>query len=101
MIYLYTFNLKQLTKVMVTIQNKNSFKMIEQITKIVIEILEDNGGKLTIEVTKDTQLRDLDLTSFDLATLTVKIEDEFDVDIFEDGIVSTIGEIIEVLEARA
>tara|TARA_B110000908_G_C9800963_1_gene248598 strand:+ start:171 stop:431 length:261 start_codon:yes stop_codon:yes gene_type:complete len=86
---------------MVTIQNKNSFKMIEQITKIVIEILEDNGGKLTIEVTKDTQLRDLDLTSFDLATLTVKIEDEFDVDIFEDGIVSTIGEIIEVLEARA
>lgn len=32
-------------------------------------------------------------TSFDLAELTVKIEDEFDIDIFEDGLVNTIGEI--------
>lgn len=36
---------------------------------------------------------DLSLTSFDLAELTVKIEDEYDIDIFEDGLVSTIGEI--------
>jgi acyl carrier protein len=75
--------------------------MIKAVTEIIKEILEDNGEKLTIEVTKQTQLRDLGLTSFDLATLTVKIEDEFDVDIFEDGIVSTIGEVIEVLEAKS
>jgi acyl carrier protein len=75
--------------------------MIKAVTEIIKEILEDNGEKLTIGVTKQTQLRDLGLTSFDLATLTVKIEDEFDVDIFEDGIVSTIGEIIEVLEANS
>ena len=86
---------------MTTIQNKNSRKMIEQIKKIVKEIIEDNGEILTIEVTKETQLRDLGLSSFDLATLTVEIEDHFDVDIFEDGIVSTIGEIIEVLEAKS
>ncbi len=36
---------------------------------------------------------DLGLTSFDLAELTVRIEDEFDIDIFEDGLVSTVGEI--------
>ena len=36
---------------------------------------------------------DLAFTSFDLAELTVKIEDEFDIDIFEDGLVNTIGEI--------
>jgi acyl carrier protein len=43
---------------------------------------------------KETTLReDLALTSFDLAELTVKIEDEFDIDIFEDGLVNTIGEI--------
>ena len=43
---------------------------------------------------EETRLReDLSLTSFDLAELTVKIEDEFDIDIFEDGLVSTIGEI--------
>ena len=45
-------------------------------------------------INADTKLReDLSLTSFDLAELTVKIEDEFDIDIFEDGLVSTIGEI--------
>ena len=41
---------------------------------------------------------DLNLTSFDLAELTVKIEDEFDIDIFEDGLVSTVGEIFEKLQ---
>lgn len=42
----------------------------------------------------DDRLRDdLDFTSFDLAELTVNIEDEFDIDIFEDGLVNTIGEI--------
>ena len=41
---------------------------------------------------------DLGLTSFDLAELTVNIEAEFDVDIFEDGLVNTIGEIYEKLQ---
>lgn len=41
----------------------------------------------------DTLLFDLQLTSFDLAELTVKLEDEYGVDIFEDGLVNTIGEI--------
>lgn len=45
-------------------------------------------------------LRDvLGLTSFDLAELTVRIEDEFDIDIFEDGLVNTIGEVYAKLEA--
>lgn len=50
---------------------------------------------VTIEsINNETRLReDLSLTSFDLAELTVKIEDEFGIDIFEDGLVSTIGEI--------
>ena len=51
-------------------------------------------------VSLDTRLReDLNLTSFDLAELTVKIEDEFDIDIFEDGLVSTVGEIFAKLQA--
>lgn len=41
----------------------------------------------------DNLRSDLGLTSFDLAELTVKIEDEFDIDIFEDGLVNTVGEI--------
>lgn len=75
--------------------------MIEQIKEIIKEIIEDNGEKLSVEITNETELRNLGLTSFDLATLTVKIEDEFDVDIFEEGLVSTIGEIVEILEANA
>ena len=41
---------------------------------------------------------DLGLTSFDLAELTVKIEDEFDIDIFEDGLVNTVGEVFSKLQ---
>jgi len=45
-------------------------------------------------ISEENSLRDdLELTSFDLAELTVHIEDEFDIDIFEDGLVSTVGEI--------
>lgn len=36
----------------------------------------------------------LGLDSLDLAELTVRIEAEYDVDIFEDGVVTTIGEIL-------
>ena len=42
---------------------------------------------------EDTLRHDLQLTSFDLAELTVKLEDEYDVDIFEDGMVNTVGDI--------
>lgn len=46
----------------------------------------------------DNLRTDLNLTSFDLAELTVRIEDEFDIDIFEDGLVNTVGEIYAKLE---
>lgn len=49
----------------------------------------------------DTSLRlreDLELDSINLAELTVRVEDEFDIDIFEDGIVETIGQILEKLQ---
>lgn len=47
----------------------------------------------------DNLRNDLGFTSFDLAELTVRIEDEFDIDIFEDGLVNTIGEVYTKLEA--
>ena len=51
----------------------------------------------TLNVT-DNLRNDLGLTSFDLAKLTVRIEDEFDFDIFEDGLVNTVGEIYAKLQ---
>ena len=49
-------------------------------------------------LSSDDLRNDLDLTSFDLAELTVRIEDEFDIDIFEDGLVNTVGEVLAKLE---
>lgn len=48
-----------------------------------------------LEIIEESDLlRDrIGFTSFDLAALTVLIEDEFGVDIFEDGLVSSVGEI--------
>lgn len=68
--------------------------MKEKILKIVNEIRESKNLSVCNELNENDRLReDLNLTSFDLAELTVKIEDEFDVDIFEDGLVNTIGEV--------
>lgn len=68
--------------------------MESKVLEIINGIRAAKGLALVDSINNDTKLReDLSLTSFDLAELTVKIEDEFDIDIFEDGLVNTIGEI--------
>jgi acyl carrier protein len=72
--------------------------MEEKILEIINYIRQNKGMSPLTEISPSDQLRDyIELTSFDLAELTVRIEDEFDIDIFEDGLVSTIGEIYEKL----
>ncbi len=63
-----------------------------------IRIAKDMAAVATLNDT-DSLRDDLGFTSFDLAELTVRIEDEFDIDIFEDGLVNTIGEVYAKLEA--
>ena len=69
--------------------------------KILQFINEIRAAKNLAQITNlnpEEKLRDdLEFTSFDLAELTVKIEDEFDIDIFEDGLVETVGEVIDKL----
>lgn len=51
----------------------------------------------------DPQLRfreDLDMDSIMLAELTVRIEDEYDIDVFEDGMVFTIADIVEKIDSK-
>lgn len=73
--------------------------MREVVLKIINEIRMSKQLDPIESIGAETKLReDLGLTSFDLAELTVKIEDEFDIDIFEDGLVSTVGEIFAKLE---
>ncbi len=74
--------------------------MESKVLEIINEIRASKSLPEIDKITEDTKLReDLSLTSFDLAELTVKIEDEFDIDIFEDGLVNTVGEIFAKLEA--
>lgn len=73
--------------------------IVGKLLDIINEIKEDKGENLLNSLDKDMKLRDdLGLDSFDLALLTAKIEDEFDVDVFEDGLIETIGEILIKLE---
>lgn len=72
--------------------------MNKKVIDIINSIRNAKGLPSKLDVNASTSLReDLEFTSFDLAELTVKIEDEFDIDIFEDGLVSTVGEIFEKL----
>ena len=68
--------------------------MEEKVLEIINAIRLSKGLNALLSVQPESNLRnELEFTSFDLAELTVRIEDIFDIDIFEDGIVNTIGEI--------
>lgn len=67
---------------------------------IINRVLEGKGFKTVDSLNDDDKLRDdLGLDSFDLAELTVIIEEEFNVDIFEDSLVENISEITKKIDA--
>ena len=69
--------------------------MEEFLLDTINEIRSLKGAEIIDHLSPEMNLRDdLGLSSFDLAELTVKIEDEYDIDIFEDGLVNTVGEIL-------
>ena len=72
-------------------------KLLECINEINIM-----KGEMEIKnIELSTSLRkDLGFDSIDLATLTAKIEDVYNVDIFENGIIDTVGEIIGMFEGK-
>lgn len=68
--------------------------MKQVILKAINEVLEGKGSVLVSDVEDSTDLRlDLGLDSFDLAELTVRIEEATGKDIFESGIMNTVGQI--------
>lgn len=73
--------------------------MKEKILSIINKIRLSKELPILESINETDNLRDdLGLVSFDLAELTVNIEDEFDIDIFEDDLVNTVGEIYTKLE---
>ena len=68
--------------------------MQTKVLEVINDIRASKNMEAVVTLKEGDKLRDdLGLTSFDLAELTVRIEDEFDIDIFEDGLVNTVGEI--------
>ena len=73
--------------------------MIDKILEI-INLIRDNKDLEPIKrISLETKLRDdLEFDSLDLAEFTVHVESEFGIDVFEDGLVETIGEVLERLK---
>jgi len=75
---------------------------MDELLRIVNQVLEGKGHAHVNSISENTHLRnDLGLDSFDLAELTVRIEEEYEIDIFSDGLVNTVGEIMNKLKQRA
>lgn len=75
--------------------------MEEKILEIINQIrLNNQLESLKSIADKDDLRNDIGLNSFDLAELTVCIEDEFGIDVFENGLINTIGEIKAILQAK-
>jgi len=71
---------------------------MHDLLKIVNTVLSNRNKKNVEDINASMNLKnDLGFDSLDLAELTVRIEAKFDVDIFEKGIVTTIGEILALL----
>ena len=76
-------------------------KMEEKILEIMNTVLDNRTKKKLTSLSPDMHLRnDIGFDSLDLAELTVRIEAEYDIDIFEDGIVNTVSEIFEKLNSK-
>lgn len=75
--------------------------MEKKILEIINKVLDNRAKEKLKSLSPDMHLRnDIGFDSLDLAELTVRIEAEYDIDIFEDGIVNTIGEIFEKVKSK-
>ena len=70
--------------------------MEDKIYKIIKTVMKNSSINSNVEISNHTNLRnDLSLDSLALAELAVRVEEEYGVDVFEDGIVETVQEIID------
>ncbi len=73
--------------------------LMKELEQIIISICRNKGLNTLKKISGSTNLRkDLGFDSFDLAELTVLIEKDFGIDIFEDSIVETVAEICKKLK---
>ena len=67
---------------------------MDELLKILNIVRSHKGLSPLAVVRPEMRLReDIGFASLDLAELTVRIEEKFDVDVFADGLVFTVGEV--------
>lgn len=72
---------------------------MDKLKEIINNVLSNRSKPTLAVIDVSYNLRnDIGFDSLDLAELTVRIEAEFDVDVFENGIVNTVGEILKKIE---
>ncbi len=75
--------------------------MQEKLLEVINTVRLNKGQSPLTHITDNMRLRqDCGFDSFDLAELTVRIEEALQVDIFAAGVVKTIGEVLRRLPAR-
>ena len=75
--------------------------MEDKILEIINTVLDNRTKEKLTVLSPEMHLRnDIGFDSLDLAELTVRIEAEYDIDIFEDGIVNKVSEIFEKLNSK-
>lgn len=73
---------------------------LEQLQHAINEVLSESGRPHLTSLTRDMNLRrDIGLDSLELAVLTVKLEAQFGIDVFADGLVETVAELLKKLES--
>ena len=67
----------------------------DELLLIVNQVRDHKHQEPIVAYDPDMRIReDLGFSSLDLAELTVRIEEKFGVDVFADGLVGTVGEIL-------
>lgn len=75
--------------------------METKILEIINTVLQNRSKATISNINPKLNLRnDLGMDSLDLAELTVRIEAEYDIDIFEDGLITTIEEVLIKLNSK-
>lgn len=74
--------------------------METKILEIINTVLSNRGKQTLTSLSPELHVRnDIGFDSLDLAELTVRIEAEYDIDIFEDGLIYTVEEIFTKINA--
>jgi acyl carrier protein len=73
--------------------------MLDKLLAIINEMFEEQGKQRLTQLRGSMHLRDdLHMDSFALAEFTVRVEAELGIDVYEDGIIQTVEEVVHKLE---